>query len=248
MKTSTYIQLAAAGVLSIASATNTEPPKCAIDCFQSLITQLPPADCNEATTYKCFCRMPSMQSSFFGCAKPKCGDNYDEATSFAADLCDEVGIPIETDKLTEPPKTEGATTNPIPTSTSDGAEKETSKADAGTTTEQPETTTKAVGESSSATAGETTEVSTANNATLTQTESKPDETSAPGETDTAGDTKVETTAGQTTAAPSGASTPSGSTDGAASTPTSADGNGASTESVSGLLMAAGMAAALLQLL
>ncbi|KAF4985411.1 hypothetical protein FDECE_16575 [Fusarium decemcellulare] len=237
MKTSTYIQLAAASALSIASATNTEPP--------NLITQLPPADCKEATTYKCFCRMPSMQSSFFGCAKPKCGDDYDEATSFAADLCDEVGIPIETDT---PPKTEDATTDSLPTSTSDGAEKETSKADAGTTTEQAETTTEAVGESSSAAVGETTEVSTANNATLTKTESKPDETNAPGETDTAGDTKIDTTAGQTTAAPSGASTPSGSTDGAASTPTSADGNGASTESVSGMLMAAGMAAALLQLL
>ncbi|KAJ3535186.1 hypothetical protein NM208_g7234 [Fusarium decemcellulare] len=175
MKASTYTQLAAAGILSIASvAIGTDPPKCAIDCFQSLITQLPPADCNEATTYKCFCRMPSMQSSFFDCAKPKCGNDYDEATSFAANLCDEVGIPIETDT---PSKTEDATTNPVPTSTSDGAEKETSKDGSGTTTEQAETTTEAVEESSSTAAGETTEVSTANNATLTKTESKPDETS-----------------------------------------------------------------------
>ncbi|KAM5356644.1 hypothetical protein ACJ41O_003290 [Fusarium nematophilum] len=231
MKTSTFAQLA----LAMASVATAAIPKCSIECFQGVITDHPPMDCKEANMYLCFCKMPSLQWYYVECAKSDCGTNSEEAISFGTNLCDELGFPIDTDSLEEPPKTQEHTlTDAFPSATT------TKDAEEATTT--AEETTEASAVETTAAASET--------ATTEAEETTEAETETAEGTETAEETDAaETTAEETTAAPSGTVSSTDATTDAASTPapTEVD-NGASSGSVSGLVAAAGVAIAVFRLL
>ncbi|KAF4976576.1 hypothetical protein FZEAL_6776 [Fusarium zealandicum] len=84
-------------------AAQNDIPKCAIECFQDVVTEHPPMACNE----------PNM------------------AVGFGTGVCEELGYPIKVDELTSPPATKEATidrTKPtaLATETSDDAAATTS--------------------------------------------------------------------------------------------------------------------------
>ncbi|KAF7562825.1 hypothetical protein G7046_g1324 [Stylonectria norvegica] len=137
MKTSTSFQLAAAGILSLASMVAADIPACAIDCFQGVITDHPPLECKEADMYHCFCKDPfgpPLQEYYLECARSDCGSSTDaqNAIQFGVDLCSELGFPI-TIPIDQP--TSPATTSKAPM--------ETTTTKAGTTSAAGETTSAA---------------------------------------------------------------------------------------------------------
>ncbi|RGP65738.1 hypothetical protein FSPOR_6999 [Fusarium sporotrichioides] len=93
MRKPTAAQLALL-MASVATAAETETT-CAIDCFQGLITNGPPADCKEATNYLCFCTMPTLQENFSKCADTTCGGDTSAAMTWANDLCAKLGKPVD---------------------------------------------------------------------------------------------------------------------------------------------------------
>ncbi|KAI8655247.1 CFEM domain-containing protein [Fusarium keratoplasticum] len=233
MKTSSFAQL-----LSLASVATAAMPKCAIDCFQDVIYAHPPMGCKESTMYLCFCKMPSLQWYFVECGKEKCEDS-EGAISFGLNLCDELGYPIETDKLTKPPITsEGTITDARPTvtgeddskpTTNDAAETTTAEESAAETTEAASTTV--------ASTGATTAAASKTESSAEETETEEAETSA--EESTAESTAAGSSAAESTAADA---TTDASADAATSTPTT-EPNGANSVSASGLLVAVGVVAA-----
>ncbi|UPL02162.1 hypothetical protein LCI18_013096 [Fusarium solani-melongenae] len=233
MKTSSFAQL-----LSLASVATAAMPKCAIDCFQDVIYAHPPMGCKESTMYLCFCKMPSLQWYFVECGNEKCEDS-EGAISFGLNLCDELGYPIETDKLTKPPITsEGTITEARPTvtgeddskpTTNDAAETTTAEESAAETTEAASTTV--------ASTGATTAAASKTESSAEETETEEAETSA--EESTAESTAAGSSAAESTAADA---TTDASADAATSTPTT-EPNGANSVSASGLLIAVGVVAA-----
>ncbi|KAJ4157007.1 hypothetical protein NW754_008649 [Fusarium falciforme] len=231
MKTSSFAQL-----LSLASVATAAMPKCAIDCFQDVIYAHPPMGCKESTMYLCFCKMPSLQWYFVECGKEKCEDS-EGAISFGLNLCDELGYPIETDKLTKPPITsEGTITDARPTVTGEDDSKPT-------TNDAAETTTAEESTAETTEAASTTVASTgATTAAASKTESsaeEAEETETSAEESTAESAAAESSAAESTAADA---TTDASADAATSTPTT-EPNGANSVSASGLLVAVGVVAA-----
>ncbi|CAM1502661.1 Fc.00g074370.m01.CDS01 [Cosmosporella sp. VM-42] len=161
MKTSTIL---AGGVLSLASLA-AAIPACAIECFQAVITDHPPLECQEADMYHCFCKDPfgpDLQRYYLECARSDCGSPTDanDAIQFGVDLCSELGFPI-TIPIDEPTS---------PTTTSKPAE--TTSVPAKTTSEPAETTTEpSATESESASIPAETEESTSEVATASATAS-----------------------------------------------------------------------------
>ncbi|KAK1764180.1 hypothetical protein QBC33DRAFT_596104 [Phialemonium atrogriseum] len=158
MKTSSSLQLAAAGLLSLASVA-LGVPYCAITCFQDVITDHPPLSCTEANMYLCFCKAEDLQGYFLDCVYSECGADADEAVDFGVDLCQELGVPITVPPRptpsapsTDAPSTPSATNNPPasePTSKSTGAPKpptSSSKPSGGDSTNSPPAEPTASGE------------------------------------------------------------------------------------------------------
>ncbi|OAQ72662.1 extracellular membrane protein, CFEM domain-containing protein [Pochonia chlamydosporia 170] len=83
--------VAAAGLLATASAQSL----CAVNCFQTVVTEHPPLSCKEANMYLCFCKGKDLQNYFAQCAAAKCGSNYDETINFGVGLCKDLGVPID---------------------------------------------------------------------------------------------------------------------------------------------------------
>ncbi|KAL2670564.1 hypothetical protein Neosp_014352 [[Neocosmospora] mangrovei] len=235
MKTSTFAQL-----LSLAAVATAQMPKCAIDCFQDVIYAHPPMACKESTMYLCFCKMPSLQWYFIECGNEKCEDS-EGAISFGLNLCDELGYPIETDKLTKPPITsEGTITEARPTVTEVGDSTPTTNDAAETTAEESAAETTEAASTTVASTGATT-------ATASKTESSAEETETE-EAETSVETSAEESAAESTAAGSSAAessaadaTSDASADAATSTPTT-EPNGANSVTASGLLVAVGAVA------
>ncbi|KAK7402712.1 hypothetical protein QQX98_011534 [Neonectria punicea] len=232
MKTFTSIQLAAVGVLSLASLA-TAIPACAIDCFQGVITEHPPMDCKLDTMYLCFCAMPSLQGYFVECARSDCKSSADakEAISFGVDLCDGLGYTVVV-----PPESAPSTTKAEVT--------ETTAAAATTSAVAVEETTKAAEETTAA-AEETTKA-----AETSAEESVPvvsDSSVAEQPTEAANTSAVETSSIETVVATptgSGSAKPTGTTpDDSTTTPSTVIVSGANAVAVSGFLAAAGVAAA-----
>lgn len=219
MKTSTSIQLAAAGLLSLASVA-VAVPYCAITCFQDVITEHPPLDCTEANMYLCFCKMPSLQNYFLECVYSDCGSTADseEAVQFGVDTCAGLGVTITvpsgppTSPTSSAPVVEPTTTAPVePTTTAPPAE---------------ETTSAPVEQSTSAAAPETSEPAAA-------------------------ESTASSTLSTSTSVESGVASPTGSTTTGSATPSSTlvvVNKGNAMNAASGLLGAAGVAAAVFQLL
>ncbi|KAI8713535.1 CFEM domain-containing protein [Fusarium sp. LHS14.1] len=238
MKTSTFAQL-----LSLAAMATAQMPKCAIDCFQDVIYAHPPMACKESTMYLCFCKMPSLQWYFIECGNEKCEDS-EGAISFGLNLCDELGYPIETDKLTKPPITsEGTITEARPTvtevddstpTTNDAAET-TAEESAAETTEAPSTTVASTGATTAA-------ASKTESSSAEETETETEEAQTSAET-SAEESAAESTAAGSNAAESDAAdaTSDASADAATSTPTT-EPNGANSVTASGLLVAVGAVA------
>ncbi|KAH7247090.1 hypothetical protein MRS44_014900 [Fusarium solani] len=235
MKTSSFAQL-----LSLASVATAAMPKCAIDCFQDVIYAHPPMGCKESTMYLCFCKMPSLQWYFVECGKEKCEDS-EGAISFGLNLCDELGYPIETDKLTKPPITsEGTITDARPTVTGEDDSKPTTNDAAETTAEESAAETTEAASTTVASTGATTAAASKTESSAEEAE----ETETSAEESTAEESTAESTAAESSAAESTAAdaTTDASADAATSTPTT-EPNGANSVSASGLLVAVGVVAA-----
>ncbi|EEU41972.1 uncharacterized protein NECHADRAFT_86091 [Fusarium vanettenii 77-13-4] len=235
MKTSTFAQL-----LSLAAVATAQMPKCAIDCFQDVIYAHPPMACKESTMYLCFCKMPSLQWYFIECGNEKCEDS-EGAISFGLNLCDELGYPIETDKLTKPPITsEGTITEARPTVTEVDDSTPTTNDAAETTAEESAAETTEAASTTVASTGATT-------AAASKTESSAEETGTE-EAESSAETSAEESTAESTAAGSSAAessaadaTSDASADAATSTPTT-EPNGANSVTASGLLVAVGAVA------
>ncbi|KAJ4315431.1 hypothetical protein N0V84_008378 [Fusarium piperis] len=171
MKTSTSIRFAAAGVIGLASMAQAQSV-CAINCFQSVITDHPPLDCTEENMYLCFCKRSNLQNWFAECIWDGCGSQSDAAIAFGVNLCADYGITI-----TPPTRPEPTTTQAEPKPTTTQAEEEPEETE---TEEEPEST------------------QAENRPTSTQT-AQPEETEAE-ETQPAEETKATTAAPQETSA------------------------------------------------
>ncbi|POR34790.1 Uncharacterized protein TPAR_05001 [Tolypocladium paradoxum] len=77
------IYVAAASLLSVATAQSL----CAVNCFQSVVTEHPPLSCKEDNMYLCFCKGKDLQNYFTECAYSKCGSGANEAVAFGVGLC-----------------------------------------------------------------------------------------------------------------------------------------------------------------
>ncbi|RSL88890.1 hypothetical protein CEP51_001490 [Fusarium floridanum] len=149
MKTSTSIRFAAAGVIGLASMAQAQSV-CAINCFQSVITDHPPLDCTEENMYLCFCKRSNLQNWFAECIWDECGSQSDAAIAFGVNLCADYGITITpptkpeeepTTTKTEPEPTTAAEEEPEETQAEE--EPESTQAEPKPTTaaeEQPEET------------------------------------------------------------------------------------------------------------
>ncbi|GKU08216.1 hypothetical protein FLAG1_10987 [Fusarium langsethiae] len=115
MRKPTAAQLA----LLMASVATAAETTCAIDCFQGLITNGPPADCKEATNYLCFCTMPALQENFSKCADTTCGGDTSAAMTWANDLCAKLGKPVDLGPGEGATKTDATTAVDAPASTAD---------------------------------------------------------------------------------------------------------------------------------
>ncbi|KAF5665696.1 hypothetical protein FHETE_6549 [Fusarium heterosporum] len=171
MRKSTPYQLA---LLMASVATAADTSTCAIDCFQVLITNGPPAQCKEATNYLCFCTMPALQDNFMQCVDKTCSSEKDTATAWAGELCAKLGKPIDLGTPQDPPKTDATTAVDIPATSASDVVKPTTEAgkvtESKTTKEAAPTTTAAV---------ETTEPK-ADKTPTTETSQVPSETTAVG--------------------------------------------------------------------
>ncbi|KAH6679987.1 hypothetical protein F5X68DRAFT_33489 [Plectosphaerella plurivora] len=90
MKTSST---AAAGVLALAALVSAQS-RCAIECFQKVITEHPPLTCTEENMYLCFCKAQDLQNYFVDCAYDSCSSEVDAVVQFGVGLCSELGAPI----------------------------------------------------------------------------------------------------------------------------------------------------------
>ncbi|GKU20361.1 unnamed protein product [Fusarium langsethiae] len=115
MRKPTAAQLA----LLMASVATAAETTCAIDCFQGLITNGPPADCKEATNCLCFCTMPALQENFSKCADTTCGGDTSAAMTWANDLCAKLGKPVDLGPGEGATKTDATTAVDAPASTAD---------------------------------------------------------------------------------------------------------------------------------
>ncbi|KAL9572584.1 hypothetical protein ACKAV7_003417 [Fusarium commune] len=236
-------------VLFMASVATAADATCAIDCFQGLITNGPPAGCKEATNYLCFCTMPTLQSNFVQCADKTCADDKDGAMTWANELCSKLGKPIDLGGSEGSPKTDETTAINVPTTNASGEVKPTTEA--GKTTDVvPTTATEAKTESkieetssdktsevpSESSAGETTETS------IKTTVSKPKETTESSPSGNA----AEATADQTT--DDSVVTITGTADTATATPSPTDGSNVANLAGPNFYAAVGVAAAFWQLL
>ncbi|KAJ4262974.1 hypothetical protein NW762_006587 [Fusarium torreyae] len=253
MKTSAPVQLALFTASAIAAGSST----CAIDCFQSLITNGPPMQCKEATDYLCFCTMSTLQDGFVQCVNKDCGDKKDTAIGWANDLCNKLGHPISLGTPEGPPKTDETTdANAPPTSTSDevketsATEKTTAEAVQTTTTDAEPTgskTQQSAGSETSEQTSETTAVeftSSAANSTTSATKStasKPKDTAESQASDDADETNAGQPTGDSAVTLTGSATPSSTSD-------TEDSNAGNFVVAPDFLVAAGIAAALWQLL
>jgi hypothetical protein len=86
MKSFTSLQLAAAGIASLAAVAQAQS-LCAVNCFQSVITEHPPLDCTEETMYLCFCKSTSLQGYFIDCAYDECANEAEDTVAFGVNLC-----------------------------------------------------------------------------------------------------------------------------------------------------------------
>ncbi|KAF5654093.1 hypothetical protein F25303_1736 [Fusarium sp. NRRL 25303] len=243
MKRSTSIHLA----LFMASVAIAADSTCAIDCFQGLITNGPPAGCKEATNYLCFCTMPTLQDNFVQCADKTCANEKAGAMAWANELCGKLGKPIDLGGSGGSPKTDETTAVDAPTSSASNEVKPTTEAGK-ITDEVPTTTTEAkteseVEETSSDKTSEATSESSAGETTATSiktTVSKPKETN-----DTSG-SAAEATADQTS--DDSVVTVTGTADTATATPSPTDGSNVANSAGPNLYAAVGVAAAFWQLL
>lgn len=232
MKTSTSIRFAAAGVIGLASMAQAQSV-CAINCFQSVITEHPPLDCTEENMYLCFCKRSNLQNWFAECIWDECDNQADAAISFGVDLCADYGITI-----TPPTKPEEQPS---------------------TTQSEPEPTTQAEEEPEETQAEEEPESTQAEPQPTTQAEEQPESTQAE-ETQAAEETKAttaaapaETTAATEPAAPKPTtivSKPSHADNTTVVSPTNPPTvvNMGASNAASGILAAAGLAVAAFQLL
>ncbi|KAF5633657.1 uncharacterized protein FTJAE_7082 [Fusarium tjaetaba] len=243
MRIPTSIHLA----LFMASVATAADSTCAIDCFQGLITNGPPAGCKEATNYLCFCTMPTLQDNFVQCADKTCADKKDEAMTWANELCSKLGKPIDLGGSGGSPKTDETTAVDARTTSASGEVNPTTEA--GKTTDAvPTTTTEAkteskVEETSSDNTAEVTSESSAVETTATSiktTVSKPK-----GTTDASG-SAAEATADQTS--DDSVVTITGTADTATAAPSPTDGSNVANYAGPTFYAAVGVAAALWQLL
>ncbi|RBR25329.1 uncharacterized protein FIESC28_01938 [Fusarium coffeatum] len=176
MRKPTAAQLA----LLMASVARAAESTCAIDCFQGLITNGPPEGCREATNYMCFCTMPTLQENFSKCADTSCSKEKDAAMGWANDLCAKLGKPIDLGSGGDAPKTDATTAVDAPATTASEV-KPTTEAEKPTTEAAQTTATGAVKTDSKV---EESEVETSDVKT-----SVPSETSeAPEASETSGET------------------------------------------------------------
>ncbi|KAM0354328.1 hypothetical protein ACHAPU_001372 [Fusarium lateritium] len=256
MRKSTPYQLALF-MASVATAADTST--CAIDCFQGLITNGPPAQCKEATNYLCFCTMPALQDNFMQCVDKTCSSEKDTATAWAGNLCAKLGKPIDLGTPQDPPKTDATTAVDAPATSASEVVKPTTEVgkvtESKTTEEAAPTTTAAVeatepkadkttSAETSQVPSETTTVGTISNSTMTSI-SKPEET-------TKSDASSEATADKTTG-DKPVVTLTGTADSATATASESssaqnDTNAANSIVTPGLLTSVGIAVALWQLL
>ncbi|RGP72593.1 hypothetical protein FLONG3_6601 [Fusarium longipes] len=138
MRKPTAAQLA----LLMASVATAAETTCAIDCFQGLITNGPPADCKEATNYLCFCTMPTLQENFSKCADTTCGKDTGAAMTWANDLCAKLGKPVDLGPGEGAPKTDATTAVEAPVTTADEA-RPTTEAEKTTAADAEKTDSKA---------------------------------------------------------------------------------------------------------
>ncbi|KAH6892438.1 hypothetical protein B0T10DRAFT_605174 [Thelonectria olida] len=176
MRAFTPVQLAAAGILSMASVA-AAIPICAADCFSKVIAQHPPLDCKLPSMYDCFCDIAEMQGYYIQCVNSDCGSRADssEAIQFGVELCLEIGYTIaaptsESTSVTSTGSSDSSTTEESQTSETGES---TQNSETGTTqtsevSETSETTqTGEATETSETTQTETTETSETGEPTAT---------------------------------------------------------------------------------
>ncbi|KAF5631732.1 hypothetical protein F52700_6654 [Fusarium sp. NRRL 52700] len=233
-------------VLSMASVAIAADSTCAIDCFQGLITNGPPAGCKEATNYLCFCTMPTLQDNFVQCADKTCADEKAGAMAWANELCEKLGKPIDLGGSGGNPKTD-ETTAVVPTTSPSGEVKPTTEAGK-TTDEAPTATTEAKSESKveETSSDKTSEVTSESSADETTATSIKTTVSKPEETTNASGSAAEATADQTS--DDSVVTITGSADTATATPSPTDGSNVANSAGPNFYAAVGVAAAFWQLL
>ncbi|KAH7198444.1 uncharacterized protein B0J16DRAFT_330369 [Fusarium flagelliforme] len=177
MRKPTAAQLA----LLMASVARAAESTCAIDCFQGLITNGPPEGCKEATNYMCFCTMPTLQENFSKCADTSCSKEKDAAMGWANDLCAKLGKPIDLGSGGDAPKTDATTAVDAPATTVSEA-KPTTEAEK-TTTEAAQTTSTDA-EKTESKVEETSEVETSDS----ETSAPPETSEVPEASETSGET------------------------------------------------------------
>ncbi|EMT66143.1 hypothetical protein NOF04DRAFT_21685 [Fusarium oxysporum II5] len=243
MKKPTSVQL----VLFMASVATAADSTCAIDCFQGLITNGPPAGCKEATNYLCFCTMPTLQGNFVQCADKTCADGKDGAMAWANELCGKLGKPIDLGGSGGSPKTDETTVVNVPTTSAGGEVKPTTEAEK-TTDEVPTTTTEAKTESKveEPSSDKTSEVTSESSAGETTASSVKTTVSKPKETNDASGSAAEATADQTS--DDSVVTITGTADTATATPSPTDGSNVANSAGPNFYAAVGVAAAFWQLL
>ncbi|KAF5691334.1 hypothetical protein FCIRC_449 [Fusarium circinatum] len=234
-------------VLFMASAVTAADSTCAIDCFQGLITNGPPAGCKEATNYLCFCTMPTLQDNFVQCADKTCADDKDGAMTWANELCSKLGKPIDLGGSEGSPKTGETTAIDAPATSANGEVKPTTEAGK-TTDEVPTTTTEVktgskIAETSSDKTSEVTSESSVDETTATSTKTT---VSKPKETNDASSSAAEATADQTS--DDSVVTITGTADTATTTPSPTDGSNIANSAGPNFYAAVGVAAAFWQLL
>ncbi|KAH7254208.1 uncharacterized protein BKA55DRAFT_689708 [Fusarium redolens] len=245
MRKPTSIQL----VFFMASVATAADPTCAIDCFQGLITNGPPAGCKEATNYLCFCTMPTLQDNFVQCADKTCVDEKDGAMAWANELCAKLGKPIGLGGSEGSPKTDETTTVNVPPTSASGEVKPTTEAgkttDAVPTTATEDKTESKVEETSSDKTSEVPSEPSVGETTATSiktTVSKPKETNVSGASGSA----AEATADQPT--DDSVVTITGTADTATATPSPTDDSNLANSAGPNFYAAVGVAAAFWQLL
>ncbi|KAF5983172.1 hypothetical protein FBULB1_3961 [Fusarium bulbicola] len=234
-------------VLFMASVVTAADSTCAIDCFQGLITNGPPAGCKEATNYLCFCTMPTLQDNFVQCADKTCADGKDGAMTWANELCSKLGKPIDLGGSEGSPKTNETTAVDALTTSANGEMKPTTEAGK-TTDEVPTTTTEVKTESKIAETSrdKTSEVTSESSVGETTPTSIKTIVGKPKETNDASGSAAEATADQTSH--DSVVTITGTADTATTTPSPTDGSNIANSAGPNFYAAVGVAAAFWQLL